>query len=156
MEKLLIKGVAKDENVARLALSACRIRPVSRSKFSRCSRRKRSMSILFYSQSAVTIQRTSALRCRLPIRIRRLRFCRKSLSSGSRTLEAEDDVVKVSIVGAGMQSNPGVAAKMFEALYDAISTFRCFHQRDQNFCFVARKMADRAVAPFTMHLFNQK
>ena len=27
------------------------------------------------------------------------------------------DVAKVSIVGAGMTSNPGVAAKMFEALY---------------------------------------
>ena len=29
------------------------------------------------------------------------------------------DVAKVSIVGAGMMSNAGVAAKMFEALYDA-------------------------------------
>ena len=31
----------------------------------------------------------------------------------------DDSVVKVSIVGAGMESHPGVAAKMFEALYDA-------------------------------------
>jgi len=29
------------------------------------------------------------------------------------------NVAKVSIVGAGMMSNAGVAAKMFEALYDA-------------------------------------
>jgi aspartate kinase len=29
-----------------------------------------------------------------------------------------DDIAKVSIVGAGMQSNPGVAADMFEALAD--------------------------------------
>jgi aspartate kinase len=29
------------------------------------------------------------------------------------------DVAKVSIVGAGMMSNPGVAAKMFEALYNS-------------------------------------
>jgi aspartate kinase len=28
----------------------------------------------------------------------------------------DDDVAKVSIVGAGMMTNPGVAAKMFEAL----------------------------------------
>lgn len=28
------------------------------------------------------------------------------------------DVAKVSIVGAGMMSNPGVAATMFEALYN--------------------------------------
>ena len=31
----------------------------------------------------------------------------------------EQDVAKISIVGAGMLSNPGVAAKMFEALYAA-------------------------------------
>ena len=30
--------------------------------------------------------------------------------------EVEEDVAKVSIIGAGMTSNPGVAAKMFEAL----------------------------------------
>ena len=29
-----------------------------------------------------------------------------------------EDVAKLSIVGAGMMSNPGVAAKMFEALYN--------------------------------------
>ena len=33
-------------------------------------------------------------------------------------IEVADNVTKVSIVGAGMQSNPGVAAKMFEALYE--------------------------------------
>ncbi|MBQ9580199.1 MAG: aspartate kinase [Lachnospiraceae bacterium] len=31
----------------------------------------------------------------------------------------DDNVAKVSIVGAGIQSNPGVAVKMFEALYNA-------------------------------------
>ena len=30
-----------------------------------------------------------------------------------------DNCAKVSIVGAGMVNNPGVAAKMFEALYSA-------------------------------------
>ena len=31
----------------------------------------------------------------------------------------QDTVAKISIVGAGMMSNPGVAAKMFEALFNA-------------------------------------
>ena len=34
-------------------------------------------------------------------------------------LETNEDVAKVSVVGAGMINNPGVAAKLFEALYDA-------------------------------------
>ena len=31
----------------------------------------------------------------------------------------KDNVAKISIVGAGMMSNPGVAAKMFEAMFNA-------------------------------------
>ena len=37
-------------------------------------------------------------------------------SLGAQTLESEEKVAKLSIIGAGMTSNPGVAAKMFEAL----------------------------------------
>lgn len=36
---------------------------------------------------------------------------------GSEGFTSDDSVAKVSIVGAGMVSNPGVAAEMFEALY---------------------------------------
>ena len=38
---------------------------------------------------------------------------------GAHRIEVDDNVTKVSIVGAGMQSNAGVAAKMFEALFEA-------------------------------------
>ena len=34
-------------------------------------------------------------------------------------IDVNDSIAKVSIVGAGMVHNPGVAAKMFEALYNA-------------------------------------
>ena len=34
-------------------------------------------------------------------------------------IDINTDVAKLSVVGAGMQGNPGVAAKMFEALYAA-------------------------------------
>ena len=34
-------------------------------------------------------------------------------------VECEKGVAKVSVVGAGMMSNPGVAAKMFECLYNS-------------------------------------
>ena len=38
---------------------------------------------------------------------------------GFQAIEVNDQIAKVSIVGAGMIGNPGVAASMFEALYDA-------------------------------------
>ena len=31
----------------------------------------------------------------------------------------DENVAKVSVVGAGMESHPGIAAKMFEALFEA-------------------------------------
>jgi aspartate kinase len=38
---------------------------------------------------------------------------------GFKNIETDENIVKVSVVGSGMASNPGVAAKVFEALYDA-------------------------------------
>jgi aspartate kinase len=38
---------------------------------------------------------------------------------GAAGFEADEDVAKVSLVGAGMKSDPGVAAGMFEALAEA-------------------------------------
>jgi len=38
---------------------------------------------------------------------------------GARTVLADEEIAKVSLVGAGMKSSPGVAATMFEALADA-------------------------------------
>lgn len=40
-------------------------------------------------------------------------------STTAKEIQCKKDVAKISIVGAGMMSNPGVAAKMFEALYNA-------------------------------------
>ena len=37
---------------------------------------------------------------------------------GFKELHSERNIAKLSIVGSGMLSNPGVAAKMFESLYN--------------------------------------
>ena len=41
------------------------------------------------------------------------------MHSPQNSFKYDEHVAKVSIIGAGMTSNPGVAAKMFEALYGA-------------------------------------
>jgi aspartate kinase len=38
---------------------------------------------------------------------------------GAREVRSDDQIARVSVVGAGMKSSPGVAAKMFEVLADA-------------------------------------
>ena len=42
----------------------------------------------------------------------------------SSAIERDERIGKVSIVGAGMRSHPGVAAKVFETLGDPGSTSR--------------------------------
>ncbi len=38
---------------------------------------------------------------------------------GATDFQAEDDIARISLVGAGMKTHPGVAADMFDALADA-------------------------------------
>ena len=57
----------------------------------------------------------------------------------------ERDVAKVSIVGAGMMTNPGVAAKMFEALYnEAININMISTSEIRVTVLIDEKDADRA------------
>jgi aspartate kinase len=46
-----------------------------------------------------------------------LEICLKDI--GARTWLIDDNIAKVSIVGAGMKTHPGITARMFEALADA-------------------------------------
>ena len=41
------------------------------------------------------------------------------LADGQHHITYNKDVAKLSVVGAGMMSNPGVASRMFEALYNS-------------------------------------
>jgi aspartate kinase len=46
-------------------------------------------------------------------------LARTKLEVGATRIEQDPDVAKISLIGAGMKSHPGVAADMFEALADA-------------------------------------
>ena len=41
-----------------------------------------------------------------------------SRTSGAKGFSSDDSIAKVSVIGAGMRTNPGVAAKMFKTLAD--------------------------------------
>jgi aspartate kinase len=58
----------------------------------------------------------------------------------------DDNISKVSIVGAGMQTNAGVAAKMFEALYEANINIQMISTSEIKISvLIERKDAERAV-----------
>ncbi|NLC76124.1 MAG: aspartate kinase [Clostridia bacterium] len=65
---------------------------------------------------------------------------------GARGVAYDDTVAKVSIVGAGMKTNPGVAAKMFEVLYRLNINIQMISTSEIKVsCVVDDESADRAV-----------
>ena len=67
-------------------------------------------------------------------------------SIGAFEIEEIADLGKVSLVGAGMRSNPGVAARMFRTLADDDINLRLISTSPIKIsCLVARTDVDRAV-----------
>ncbi len=65
---------------------------------------------------------------------------------GAAEVLSDDEVAKVSIVGAGMIDAPGIAAKMFRALADADVNLRMISTSEIKIsCLVAKNEADQAV-----------
>lgn len=120
MEKMLVSGVACDRKAARIAVIGLEDQPgVAFKLFNHLARHNINVDIILQSvgrdgtkdisftidednvEEAVEIlerHRDGSLKCH--------------------KIDVEKNVAKVSVVGAGMMSNAGVAAKMFEALYD--------------------------------------
>ena len=159
VEKLLIKGVAKDEDVARIALIGLPDTPgIAFKIFSLLAAKKINVDIILQS---IGRHNTKDISFTVPLADKDIALevlQEKFEILGAERIEAEDDVVKVSIVGAGMQSNPGVAAKMFEALYDANINIQMISTSEIKISvLIARKDADRAVvAVHDAFDFNQK
>lgn len=120
VEKMLIKGVTKDNDVARISLVAVPDQPgVAFKIFSLLAANKINVDIILQSigrnntkDISFTVSRTNMKHA--------LELLETQCSSlGAAEIQCNDNISKVSIVGAGMQTHSGVASKMFEALSDA-------------------------------------
>jgi aspartate kinase len=120
VEKMLIRGVARDNDVARISIVGVPDQPgIAFKIFSRLAAKKVNVDIILQSigrddtkDISFTVPRSSkqlAMELMEEINER----------CGGKGVICDDNISKVSIVGAGMQSNPGVASKMFEALAEA-------------------------------------
>ncbi|MBO5917937.1 MAG: ACT domain-containing protein, partial [Oscillospiraceae bacterium] len=75
---------------------------------------------------------------------------------GFKSLEATDKVAKISIVGAGMVNNSGVASKMFEALFSAGININMISTSEIKVSvLVAERDAERAVQAIHDRFFNE-
>lgn len=117
MEKMLVSGVAADKDAARVALIGLKDEPgVAFRLFNHLARHNINVDMILQSvgrDSTKDISFTVAVdNAEEAVEIIERHFHEYD------KLDVEKNVAKVSIVGAGMMSNAGVAAKMFEALYD--------------------------------------
>lgn len=120
MEKTLIKGVAKDNNVASISIIGLEDKPgIAFKVFNKLAQAKVNVDIILQSigrNNSKDITFTVSQDNR-EAAVEVIEKLKDSLNYNELTFD--ESVSKVSIVGAGMESNPGVAAKMFEALFDA-------------------------------------
>lgn len=117
MEKMLVSGVAADADSARVAVVGLEDTPgVAFRLFNLLAKNDINIDMILQSVGrhgtkdiTFTCSDENADRAEEII---------KNNIGKYESIDVNKNVAKVSIVGAGMQSNAGVAAKMFEALYD--------------------------------------
>ncbi len=120
MEKTHVSGVAKDKNVARLALVGLAHEPGTAFKiFSLLAKKGINVDIILQS-----IGRNDTKDISFTVHKEDMAAAKAILEEHRDSIkfdhiDVNDNIAKVSIVGAGMINNPGVAALMFEALYNA-------------------------------------
>lgn len=121
MEKILISGVAKDTDIARISVTNIPNEPGFAFKmFSLLSAKNINVDIILQSigrnntkDITFTVSKDNGQKA---VDILEQNYINKY--DGAQIL-LDDSVAKVSIVGSGMESHPGVASDMFEALADA-------------------------------------
>jgi aspartate kinase len=120
MEKMLIKGVAKDDNVALISLLGVPDKPGMAFKvFSLLANSKVNVDIILQSNGHDNTNDITFTVAEGDERKAVLALEELSENIGIQKIQSRTDISKVSIVGAGMESNPGVASRMFEALGEA-------------------------------------
>ena len=119
VERMLISGVALDRNTARISVIGLKDEPgMAFRLFNMLAKEGINVDVILQSigrenskDISFTVSRDEADQAVKIIEGNKSRI-------GCNSISCNKEVVKVSIVGAGMMSNPGVAAKMFEALFN--------------------------------------
>ena len=157
MEKMLISGVAKDTNVARVSVVGVPDNPGLAFKlFSKLSQKNINVDIILQSigrdgtkDISFTVAKDNAKEAAAAMED-------YVATVGGKSVLVDENVAKISIVGAGMESHAGVATKMFEALYDAQINIRMISTSEIKVSvLINEKDADAAVKAIHAKFFDE-
>ena len=156
MEKTHVSGVAKDKNVARIALVGLEDRPgIAFKIFSLLAKHNVNVDIILQSigrgeskDISFTVSKDDMAKAVEVVK-------ENQEMIGFQAVEATDQVAKISIVGAGMANNAGVACKMFEALFSASINIHMISTSEIKVSvLVDERDAERAVQAIHDRFFN--
>ena len=157
MEKTHVSGVAKDKEVARIALIGLVDQPgIAFKIFSLLARKNINVDIILQS-----IGRDGSKDISFTVAEGDAQSARELMEEnkeviGCKAIEVSTEVAKVSIVGAGMANNAGVACKMFEALFSAGININMISTSEIKVSvLVDERDADRAVQAIHDRFFSE-
>lgn len=156
MEKMLISGIAKDNDVARISIIGVPDKPGLAFKiFSKLAAKKVNVDIILQS---VGRDQTKDITFTVPQNMMKEAMTAVEEYAkviGAQKVLADEDVCKVSIVGAGMETHPGVAAEMFEALFESNINIQMISTSEIKVSvLLARDDADHAVTAIHNKFFG--
>ncbi len=148
VEKMLIKGVTSDNNVARISVVGVPDQPgIAFKLFSLLGKNKINVDIILQSIGRDNTKDISftVSRAHKEQALALLRDYADTVDA--KDILCDDNISKVSVVGAGMQTHAGVAAKMFEALMDANINIQMISTSEIKISvLIDKKDSDKAVA----------
>lgn len=118
MEKMLVRGVTKDTDVARISITNIpNIPGIAFKLFSKLAQARTNVDIILQSVGrdgtkdiSFTVSKENAEGA--------IEAIHKTFDIDDKDIICDKNVAKISIVGAGMETHPGTASKMFEALFE--------------------------------------
>jgi len=156
VEHTKISGVAKDTDIARIAVVNIKDEPgVAFKVFRVLANEKINIDIILQSINREHMNDISFTVAREDLK-RAVEALKENKDEiGFSEINTTDKIAKISVVGAGMMSAPGIAAMMFEALYDAKINIEMISTSEIKISvLVDESEADRAVAAIHTKFFN--
>ena len=157
MEKTHVSGVAKDKDVARIALIGLVDQPgIAFKIFSLLARKNVNVDIILQSIGRDGSKDISFTVAEGDAQAAKELMEEHKEAIGCKAIEVSTEVAKVSIVGAGMAHNAGVASKMFEALFSAGININMISTSEIKVSvLVDERDADRAVQAIHDRFFSE-
>lgn len=158
MEEMLISGIAKDNDVARVSIMGVPDRPGLAFKiFTKLAAKEINVDIILQSIGRDNTKDISFTipECQLEDTMNILKTYVETIGAADAVYDS--NVSKVSVVGAGMETHPGVAAQMFEALFDVNINIQMISTSEIKISvLIPREDADQAVTAIHKKFFSTK